>query len=329
MKVAFYSAEDYVQKAFEANESVHSFHFIRERLDEETANLAAGFDALCVSPHDHVNERTLKILVKQNIALIIVRSSGFDNVNFKVAEKYKIPVKWLPGFAPHAIAEHAVALLLTLNRKIHLTYEKIMQGDFMIRGQMGFNLQGKTIGVIGMGRIGFTFAKIMLGFGCKVIAFDESKKNDYIHPGIVYVSLKELLQQSHIISMHCNLNEANTRIINQDTLKDVRPGAVIVNTARGKLVDTKAILEALKKDKLGGYAADVYESEQDIFHKKFSSLNKIKDPLLKELIRNPKVLFTPHQAFYTREAMKQMVQTVVNELTYFEGLNEPGQSLMI
>lgn len=329
MKVAYFSSKPYDIEAFKENNPRHDFHFFSESLNDKTAKLAKDSDALCISPNDQVNDLTLKNLTPGKTSLIVVRSSGFDNVDFNAAERRQITVKWLPGFAPHAIAEHAVALLLSLNRKTPQTFERVQQGDLSVEGLMGFNLFEKTVGVIGMGRIGRTFARIMLGFGCKVIAYDEVKNNGSIAEGVAYVSLKELFKQSDIISLHCDLNESNSGIVSRTALKSVKPNLILINTARGKLVDTKAVLDALKDHRISGYGADVYENEEDAFYHKFGSLDKINDPLLVSLIRQPGVLLTPHLGFLTFEAMQQVARTVINELTYYENQNNGSADRLI
>jgi D-lactate dehydrogenase len=318
MKVAYFSTKPYDIETFRAEKPRHDITFLSESLDANTAKLGDGSDALCISPNDMVDDSTLKNLTPGKPSLIVVRSSGFDNVDFDAAQRYQITVKWLPGFSPHAVAEHAVALLLSLNRKISEAFERVRQGDFSVDGLMGFNLCGKTVGVIGMGRIGGAFARIMLGFGCKVMAFDASKKIDLNTEGISYVSLKEIFKQSDIISLHCDLNTLSSELVNRATLKSVKPNLILINTARGKLVDTKAVLDALKEHRISGYGADVYENEAKTFYHKFGSLDKVNDPLLTSLIQQPGVVLTPHIGFLTTEAMQQLARTVINELTYYE-----------
>jgi D-lactate dehydrogenase len=237
----------------------------------------------------------------------------------------------LPGFAPHAIAVHALALLLALNRKIPQTLGRVSQGDFTTDGLMGFNLHEKTIGIIGLGRIGSTFARIMLGFGCRIIAFDPLKRTDSTIEDIMFLSLKELFKQSDIISLHCDQNELSSGIVSWKALKTVKPNLILINTARGKLVDTAAVLDALKEHKISGYGADVYENDEAVFLHKFGSIEKIKDPLLMSLIQQPGVIITPHIGYLTFDAMQQAARTIINELTYYESrcTNEPFDQLMI
>jgi D-lactate dehydrogenase len=320
MKVAFFSARPYDIEYFEDKRSPHQFTFIMEKLDPVTVKLAGNHEAICISSLDIADEPVLNSLCDMKINFIIVRASGIDNVDMAAAYHNDITVKWLPGYSPRAIAEHAVTLLLTLNRKIHIASERIRNGNFSIDDLMGFNLYDKTVGIVGKGRIGNAFAEIMKGFGCHILVNDTKQNINIIHDGLQIVSLSELLQQSDIISLHCSLDDSSKAMINTQTLQLVKPGAVLINTARGKLVDTKAVLEALDKGPLGAYAADVYENESMFFHQAFKFLDEIPDPVLKTLIQHPRVLLTAHQAFFTREAMQQMARTVINELTYQESL---------
>lgn len=331
MKVAYFSAKPHDIEAFEKHNSGHDFQFFPESLNDKTIKLANSADALCVSPNDTVNEFTLKNLTQQGKpSLIIVRSISFDNVDLNAAQRYQITVKGLPGFAPHAIAEHAVALLLSLNRRIPQAFERINQGYFSVEGLMGFNLCKKTVGIIGLGRIGSTFARIMLGFGCKIIAFDPLKRVDPTIEDITFVPLKELFKQSDIISLHCEQNEISSGIISRAALQSVRPNLILINTAGGELVDTEAVLNALKEHRISGYGADVYANEKNVFYHKFDSLEEVNDTLLISLIRQPGVLLTPHIGFLTSEAMHQVARTVINELTYFENLtNGTADQLII
>ncbi|GAA4312461.1 NAD(P)-dependent oxidoreductase [Compostibacter hankyongensis] len=328
MKVVFFNAFSYDRSCFDCG-SGHEFIFVRERLDEVSAGKTAGSEAVCVSPDDILNDAVLKKLSAMQVKLVMVRSSGFDNVDFKAAAEYGLTVKWLPGYSPHAIAEHAAALLLALNRKVHLAFERVKKGDFSIEGLLGFNLYGKTAGIIGMGRIGCVLSEIMKGFGCTVLAHDAERKTVSGGPDVRYVSLRELLEQSDIISLHCSLNGSTDRMINEVTLRSVKTGTLLINTARGRLVDTRAVLEALKTGRLGGYGADVYEHENMLSHHPSQTLDEIGDPLLKELINTPGVLLTPHQAFLTRESMNQLSHTIINELTFYEGVHRGTGRLII
>lgn len=319
MRVAFYSTQPFDRRSFTPPLiGDHDVHFIDEVLSPATAAEASNCQAACVSSSDPVDAAALKTFNRLGIKLIVVRSSGFDNVDFQAAKRYNIAVRWLPGYAPRAIAEHATALLLALNRKIPAAVDRVRQGDFRIEGLVGFNLYGKTAGIIGMGRIGHAFASIMKGFGMKILATDLEVNPDFASEGITYVSLDELLARADVVSLHCALYDDNSLIINNKTLARMRPEAVLINTARGALVDVQAVLQALDENRLGGYAADVYAGESGIFGHQFPTLQEAGDPLLEQLVMHPKVLLTAHQAYLTREAMHQRDRTVINELTYFE-----------
>lgn len=331
MKVAFFSAKSYDKEYYEGCGSTHQFTYLEDSLNETTVAMAAEHQAISISPRHPVNETIFKKLDAMGIKLVVVRSSGYDNIDFAIAERYGITIKDLPGYSPSAVAEYAVTLLLSLNRKTHLAYERIKQGNFSIDGLAGFNLDNKVVGIIGMGRVGYAFARIMKGFGCTILTYDFEKNDDFIKEGIKYVSLEELLTKSDIISIHSSVYyEDHDTIINKDTLKMIKRGALVINTSRGKLVDTKELMNALKNDQLGGYGADVYENEAGIFHRHFQSLEQVNDPLLKELISLPNVLLTSNQAHFTKEAMQQSANTLINKLTFYEQMNKAeGGKLMI
>lgn len=319
MRVTFYSTHAYDIAYFEGNQSYHQFSFVKERLGLATARYAEGMDAICIASTDVADKAVITMLNKLRIGLIIVRSSGLDNIDTNAADNAGIALKCLPGYSPQAIAEHAAALLLTLNRNIHLARERVLKGDFSIEGLMGFNLYNKTVGIVGVGRVGYAFSRIMKGFGCRILGFD-TKQNLSAYDDIQLVSFVDLLQGSDIISLHCSLNDTSKSIINAQALELIKPGALLINVAQGKLVDTKAVLTALNKGTLGAYVTDVYEDESNFFYQTFQSIEKLTDPLLKMLIQHPNVLLTSHQAFFTKEAMQQMTCTIINELTYYESL---------
>lgn len=330
MKVAFFSTRPYDQEYFEGIRSPHDFTFITETLDRATAHRADKAEAVCLSTTDQADEAVIKILDSLGIRLIMVRASGLDNVDTEAAYKTGIAVRYLPGYSPRAIAEHAATLLLSLNRKIRLSHERMLSGDFTLDGLIGMNLYHKTVGIVGIGRVGQAFASIMKGFGCRILACDIDQNKDYTQNEMKLVSLRELLSGSEVVSLHCSLNDSNEEIINRQSLQQIKPGAVLINTARGRLVANEAILEALDNGLLSGYGADVYTGENPVFYRKFPSLEAAGDPLLTALLKHPRVLLTPHQAFFTREAMQQIARTVVNELTYFESMAKGmGNQLMI
>jgi D-lactate dehydrogenase len=320
MKVAIFSAQPFDIDAFKGIGHKHDLIFLSERLDRDSAPLARDAGAVCVTPTDIVDAPVIRALASGQTSLIVVRSSFFDNVDFRAAERCGLTVKWLPGFAPHAIAEHAAGLLLSATRKIPRALARVRRGDFSLDGLAGSNLYEKTVGVIGMGRIGRAFARIMLGFGCKLLGHDQRDDAGAGLPEVEIVSLDELLKRSDIISLHCDMNQYTTPVIDYAALEAVKPGVVLVNTAGGQLVDTQALLTSLKEGRIGAYAADVYQNERDLFQRKFDSLDSVTDPVLVSLVSQPGVLLTPHLGFLTVEAMHQVARTVVNEITYYENL---------
>lgn len=329
MRVAFYSTRFYDIEYFQPVQSSHHFTFIKEIFDATTVQLAKDHDAVCISASDLADKALIEELRLLKIGLIMVRSSTLDNVDTHAAHHANITIKFLPGYSPQAIAEFTAALLLGLNRKTHLAFEKTHTGNFSVKGLMGYNLHKKAVGIIGMGRIGQAFAGIMKGFDCRILANDLKKSAIPVPGNMQYVTLSYLLEHADIISLHCSLDEANTYMINKEALEKIKPGAILINTARGKLVDSKAILEALKKGSLGGYAADVYENESKIFYHTFNSVDEIDDPVLKELIQQPNVLLTAHQAYLTKEAMYQIARTTIHELTYYESLHDESASRLM
>lgn len=320
MKVAFFSTKPYDEKYFSKHAYPHQFTFYTEALSKETALLAKGHEAVCAFVNDNIDQEVLEKLSNYHIQLIIVRAASADNIDFNIATRLDINVEWVPGYSPEAIAEHTAALILNLNRKIHLAYQRTHKGNFKIDDLIGFNLSGKTIGIIGLGRIGLAFAKIMRGFGCKVIANDLHKNELFIREDIPYVSFPDLLMQSDIISLHCPLNKFNQHLINQSSIDMMKKGVILINAARGGLVDTQAVLRSLDGDKIAAFGLDVYEKERESFNKDFKDVEDINDPILKQLLNHPDVLLTPHQAFCTHEAMEQIAKTVTHRLSFYEAI---------
>ena len=317
MKIAFFSTQPYDQEYFERYNKQHEILFFEARLNVQTVNLANGCDAVCAFVNDQLNAGVLNALKEMGIKIIALRCAGFNNVDVVTASENKITVVRVPAYSPHAVAEHALALIMTLNRKTHKAYNRVREGNFSLDRLTGFDLYGKTVGVIGTGKIGECFARIMLGMGCKVVAFDIIVNKDLAALGIKYLPLRELLQESNIISLHCPLTEETKHIINSDTLEIMRKGAMLINTSRGALVDTKAVIASLKNGKLGYLGLDVYKQEEKLF---FHDLNEsvITDDLLIRLLGFPNVLITSHQAFFTDEALTQIATVTLQNLTDFE-----------
>jgi D-lactate dehydrogenase len=317
MKIAFFSIQPYDKEYFERYNTQHKIVFFEARLNEQTVNLANGCDAICAFVNDQLNEAVINVLKEIGIKIIAQRCAGFNNVDVVAAQKNNIAVVRVPAYSPHAVAEHALALIMTLNRKTHKAYNRVREGNFSLDRLTGFDIYGKTVGVIGTGKIGQCFARIMQGLGCKVVAFDIIVNKEVEALGIEYLPLQEVLQQSNILSLHCPLTEQTKHLINNDTLGIMKKGAMLINTSRGALIDTKAVITALKNGKLGYLGLDVYEQEEKLF---FHDLNEnvIADDVLVRLLGFPNVLITSHQGFLTDEALTQIAIVTLQNLTDFE-----------
>lgn len=323
MKVAFFSTKKYDQDFFEqTNEKFdHELTFFETALNEHTASLAQSYEAVCVFVNDDLNKKTLEKLAGYGIKLIALRCAGFNNVDLEAAAENDITSVRVPAYSPQAVAEHAVALILTLNRKTHKAYNRVRENNFSLDKLTGFNLYGKTVGVIGTGIIGICFAKIMQGFGCKVLAFDIKPSDELKDLGVKYVAIDELLKEADIISLHCPLNEQTHHLMDADAFNKMKDGAMLINTGRGALIDTTAVVEALKKEKLGYLGIDVYEQESGLFfNDRSETINKDDDFL--RLMSFPNVLITGHQGFFTKEALEQIAQVTLQNLSDFENGNE-------
>ena len=290
------------------------WRFLDFRLTKETAPTALGAQAVCVFVNDQVDRPCLEALAAQGIKLVALRCTGFNNIDLAAAKELKLPVTRVPVYSPYAVAEHAVALLLTLNRKIHRAYNRVRELNFSLNGLEGFDLHGKTAGILGTGKIGRITAQILRGFGMQMLAYDPFPASDWAaQAGVEYVSLDTLLGRSHVVSLHVPLNKATNRIIREETLRLMRPGAILLNVSRGQLVDTAALIEALKSGQLGGVGLDVYEEEEGIFFEDLSG-RVLQDDELARLLTFPNVLVTAHQAFLTRKALADIACTTVANL---------------
>lgn len=315
IKVAFYDAKAYDKPSFEHYGEMLGvqFKYLETKLCEDTADLAKGCDAVCVFVNDTVNAAVIDHLYNLGIKLIALRSAGYNNVDVKAAFG-KIHVVHVPAYSPYAVAEHAMALLLTSVRRIHKAYNRTREFNFSLNGLTGFDFHGKTVGVIGTGKIGRIFVDICRGFGMKVIAYDPYPAKD---AEIEYVALDVLFAKSDIISLHCPLNDETFHTINADAISKMKKGVVIVNTSRGGLIDAEALLDGIKSRKIGAACLDVYEEEADIFFEDRSG-HILDDDLLSRLISMPNVIVTSHQAFLTEEALSNIAETTVNNiLSYF------------
>ena len=311
IKVAFYDAKAYDKPSFERYGEARGvqFKYLETKLTEDTADLAKGCDAVCVFVNDTVNAAVIDRLYALGVKLIALRSAGYNNVDVRHAFG-KLHVVHVPAYSPYAVAEHAMALLLTSVRRIHKAYNRTREFNFSLNGLTGFDFHGKTVGVIGTGKIGRIFVDICKGFGMKVIAYDPYPSDD---AGIEYVSLRELFVQSDVISLHCPLNDGTFHTINAETIAEMKKGVVIVNTSRGALIDAEALLNGIKSRKIGAACLDVYEEEADIFFEDRSG-HILDDDLLSRLISMPNVIVTSHQAFLTEEALNNIAETTVGNI---------------
>lgn len=323
MKIAFFDAKPYDKPSFDEQGAAHGvqFKYFETKLNEDTVELAHGFDGVCVFVNDTVNAAVIDRLCELGIRIVALRCAGFNNVDMKYAYG-KIHVLRVPAYSPYAVAEHAIALLLTSIRRIHKAYIRTKDFNFSLSGLTGFDLHGKTVGVIGTGRIGRVFIDICRGFGMKVLAYDKYPVADLDNGDTVrYVSLDTLFSESDIISLHCPLTEETHHIINEEALEKCKRGVVIINTSRGALVDAEALLGGIKSRKVGAACLDVYEEESDLFFEDNSG-HILEDDTLARLISMPNVIVTSHQAFLTEEALCNIAETTVANLIEFA---EAGQ----
>ncbi|MES2475721.1 MAG: 2-hydroxyacid dehydrogenase [Verrucomicrobiota bacterium] len=318
MKVTIFSTKPYDERFLRAANrgAGHELVFIENRLKSETAILARGSDAVCAFVNDELDELTLQNLAEGGTRFIAMRCAGFNNIDLPAAKAAGLTIARVPAYSPHAVAEHAVALLLCLNRHIHKAYNRVREGNFSLDGLMGMDIHGKTVGVIGTGIIGGIFARIMAGFGCEVLAHDIAEDAACVAAGVRYVPLDELFAKSHAISLHCPLMPATHHLIDAVTLGKMRDGVFIVNTSRGALIDTEAAITAIKSGRIGGLALDVYEEESELFFEDLS-FGIIQDDVFMRLTTFPNVLVTGHQAFFTQEALENIARTTVANLSDF------------
>lgn len=327
MRVALFSCKPYDKQALEAaNQGQFEFVPLDTHLDEHTYPLAQGCQAVCCFVNDQLNAKVLQGLAALGVRAIALRCAGFNQVDLAAAKALGLPVARVPEYSPYAVAEHAVGLILALNRNIHRAHNRIREHDYSLQGLMGFDLHGKTVGIIGGGKIGTAFGKIMHGFGCSLLITDPNPTAAVAQLGEC-VSLPQLLQQSDIISLHCPLTPNTHHLINAHSLAEIKKGAMLVNTSRGGLVDTKAVIAALKSGHLGYLGLDVYEEEADLFFEDLSN-QVIQDDVFARLTTFPNVLITGHQAFFTREAISQIAAVTLNNLRAFSN-GQPQQACLV
>lgn len=326
MKVAVFSTKPY-DRSFTtaANSAVgtpHELEFFEAHLDVRTAALAAGAAAVCPFVNDKVDAETLRALARQGTRLIALRGAGFNNVDLAAAAELGIKVARVPAYSPWAVAEHAVALMLALNRKIHRAHLRVREGNFSLEGLLGFDMHGRTVGLVGVGRIGLVVAQIMRGFGCRVLAVDPAPSEGLTELGGELVPFDELLRQADIISLHCPLTPETRHLIDAAAVVRMKKGVMLINTSRGAVVETKALIEGLKTGQIGYLGLDVYEEEGDLFFEDLSD-QVLQDDVFARLLTFPNVLITGHQAFFTREALQAIAETTIANITTFERTGAP------
>lgn len=324
MKIAVFDTHSYDRQALSlANQHFnHQLEFFEERLHEQTVELAHGFDAVCPFVNCRLTEKVLSRLKDIGVKIVVLRASGYNGINIPAAQRLGIKVLTVPAYSPEAVAEHNFALLLSLVRKIHRAYNRVRDLNFSLDGLEGFNLHGRTYGLIGTGRIGLCAARIAKGFGCKILAHDPFPHLEAAREiGFSYVPFDELLQKSDIISLHMPLSSATHHLMNEAAMARMKHGAILINTSRGGLVDTAALIEALKSGQIGGVGLDVYELEEGVFFHDLSS-QPLKDDVLARLMTFPNVLVTSHQGFLTREALANIAETTLNNARAFEAGEE-------
>ena len=320
--IAFFDSKSYdIESFMKFQDDELSFRFFENKLNADTVSMAACCDAVCVFVNDNIDKYVIEQLEKFGVSLIALRCAGYNNVDLKTA-RGRVTVVRVPAYSPYAVSEHAMGMILMLNRKLHRAYIRTRDHNFSLEGLIGFDLKNKTVGIIGTGKIGNCFAGICQGFGMNIIGYDPFESNDFKGK---YVTLDELLEKSDIISLHCPLTKENRKIINKENIEKMKKGVFIINTSRGQLIDTQSLTEGLKSGKIGAAGLDVYEEETDIFFEDFSDEIR-KDDVLSTLISMPNVIVTSHQAFLTREALSTIAETTVQNLKdFFNGIENKNE----
>lgn len=328
MRVAVFSShphdETYLRRANQA--AGHELVFLESRLRVQTARLAEGFDAVCAFVNDELSGDVLEALSEFGIRFIALRSAGFNHVDLSAADRLGFTVARVPAYSPHAVAEHTAAIVLALNRQIHKAYTRVRDGNFSLNGLLGFDLNGRTIGVVGTGKIGERVAAIFRGFGCQILAYDPVPNTTLLERGVEYVELPELFARADVVTLHTPLTPDTHHLIDAEALALMRDGVMIVNTSRGALVDTVAVIEGLKSGKVGYLGLDVYEEEGDLFFENLSD-RIITDDVFSRLLTFPNVIITGHQGFFTGEAMTAIAQTTIENLDAFEAGEATGNEV--
>jgi D-lactate dehydrogenase len=327
MRVAVFSSKAYDRTFLEAfNASRHELQFFEPQLNVETVTLAAGFEAVCVFVNDHLDAEVIEKLASSGTRLLALRCAGYNNVDLGAAQEHGLTVVRVPAYSPHAVAEHTIGLILALDRRLHRAYNRVREGNFALDGLLGFDLCGRTVGIIGTGRIGMVVAQILTGFGCRVLAFDPSPSQACRALGANYTTLDDLLARSDIVTLHCPLTPQTWHVIGRNAIAKMKPGVMLINTSRGALIDTVAVIGALKDGRIGYLGLDVYEEEEQIFFEDRSGLI-ISDDVFARLLTFPNVIITGHQAFFTREALESIAATTLQNISDFESGRASGNEI--
>jgi D-lactate dehydrogenase len=330
MKIAFFDTHKFEREAFDLKNQrgLHQMVYLDCRLTAETAELSKGCQVVCSFVNDHLDAKTLAKLKRAGIQLIALRSAGFNHVDLTAAKELALPVARVPEYSPHAVAEHAVALILSLNRNIHRAYTRVRELNFSLEGLVGFDMLGKTVGIIGVGRIGRVLVQILNGFGCKVLAYDLVRDESLVKSGVLnYASLDEIYRQADIISLNVPLTEKTRHMIDATAIEKMKKKVLIINTGRGGLIETRALIDALNAHRIGGAGLDVYEEEEAIFFQD-RSVEGISDDLFARLLMFPNVIVTSHQAFLTSEALRNIAQTTLENISSFEKTGAPNNQVL-
>ena len=326
MDVAVFSTKPYDRRFLDAANAAaggrHRLAYHEAQFSAVTAVLANGAGAVCLFVNDQADEAALAELARAGVRLVALRSAGFNNVDLSAARRLGLAVARVPAYSPDAVAEHTVAMMLGLNRCIHRAYARVREGNFALEGLLGFVMKGRTVGVVGTGQIGVAVARIMLGFGCRVLAYDPFPNPACAAMGVPYVALDELLAASDIVTLHCPLTPQTRHLIDAEAIGRMKRGAMLINTGRGALVDTRAVIEGLKSGAIGHLGLDVYEEEGDLFFQDLSG-QVIQDDVFARLLTFPNVLITGHQAFFTREALAAIAEATLANVTAFERTGRP------
>lgn len=319
MRIAVFNSKSYDREFLSAavGKFAHELTFFEPHLTIDTAKLAEGYGCVCVFVNDRLDAEVLKRLQAGGTRLIALRCAGFNNVDLAAAAALGLRVIRVPAYSPYSVAEHTVGLMLTLNRKFHKAYNRVREGNFSLEGLLGFDFHGRTVGIVGTGKIGECTARILVGFGCRLLAYDPYPNDAVKRLGGEYVELPRLLGESDIVTLHCPLTPQSHHLIDSERLKLMKSGAMLINTGRGALVDTKAVVHALKSGKLGALGIDVYEEEAELFFEDHSS-HAILDDVFSRLLTFPNVVVTGHQAFFTRDALSSIAEQTIAGITAFE-----------